>query len=556
MSLFPDVARPAAEGTKVTLARPIQSCIDWYARQSRVVRDLIVMGAIGLPIYGIAVWYDALDKFIELTNEPQNDKIDWLVLLVVFLGFAAKIYAVRRTIDLQLEVAERRKAQAEAYQLARHDVLTGLPNRRWFIEDFDKWAGPLPKGEACALLVLDLDNFKPINDVYGHRLGDEVLKVVARRLTRIAEGGSVARLGGDEFGVILRYPIDSDAPERLARRIVHELARPIPLAALSLQVGASVGVAVCAPYARGSDAMATRDGAPVETVLRQADMAMYRAKTEGRGSYRFFDGDMDDRLQQRVKPEGEIKSAIANGEIVPYYQPIVELSSRRIIGHEVLARWQHPTEGLLLPALFIPIAEDTGAIGALTDALLAQAVAETACGPSRIFLSANLSPRQFADRWLAQNILAVLARASFPPHRLVVEITETAVVRRLEEAKTTLESLRNFGVGIALDDFGTGYSGLYHLGELPIDAVKIDHSFVSHMLERRKDEKMVEAIVSLAHALGLGITAEGIETEAVRDRLIELGCGSGQGYLFGRPEPFATALSAAPDHAEVARQSA
>ena len=217
----------------------------WYARQSRMVRDLIVMGAIGFPLYLLAVWYDALDLFLVYTNEPQSDAIDWLVILFVFLGVAAKIYSVRRTIDLQREVVARRKAQAEAHQMARHDVLTGLPNRRRFIEDFNGSVEHLPPGAACAMFVLDLDNFKPINDVYGHRLGDEVLKVISRRLTEIAGGASVARLGGDEFGVTLQYQVGSDAPERLARQIVHELSRPIQLAALSLQVGASVGVATC-----------------------------------------------------------------------------------------------------------------------------------------------------------------------------------------------------------------------------------------------------------------------------------------------------------------------
>jgi diguanylate cyclase (GGDEF)-like protein len=516
---------------------PLRRLFAWYARQSRIVRDLIVMGAIGLPIYALAVWYDALDKFIELTNEPQNDKIDWLVLLVVFLGIAAKIYSVRRTIDLHVEVAERRKAQAEAHQLARHDVLTGLPNRRWFIEDFDKWAGPLPEGEACALLVLDLDNFKPINDVYGHRLGDEVLKVVARRLTRIAEGGSVARLGGDEFGVILRYPIGSDAPERLARRIVHEVAKPIPLAALSLQVGTSVGVAVCTPQTRGSDAMTRRDGAPVETVLRQADMAMYWAKAEGRGRYRFFDRSMDEKLQQKVELESEIRGAIAAGQIVPYYQPIVDLEHSRTVGFEVLARWMHPQRGVLEPEIFISIAEDTGMIGEMTDRLLERAMQDAKSWPEHISLFINFSPRQISDPNLAPRVLGLLTKIAFPPHRLVIEITESAVVQKLEDAKAVLQSLRNVGVRVALDDFGTGYSGLYHLRELDLDMIKIDRSFVAQMLAEPQEARMVKAVLSLGRALGLKTTAEGIESEEARELLLKLGCDTGQGFLFGKPEP-------------------
>ncbi len=291
------------------------------------------------------------------------------------------------------------------------------------------------------------------------------------------------------------------------------------------------------PDASDRNEMARRDGSQVETTLRQADMAMYRAKTEGRALYRFFDRDMDERLRQRVRLEREIKGAIAKGEIVPYYQPLVDLATQTAIGYEMLARWQHPTMGVLAPAVFIPIAEDTGSIGDLTYALLTQAVKDAKDWPSHLFLSMNLSPRQFADPWLSQRLLAILSAASFPPQRLEIEITETAVVQRLQEAKVTLQSLRNLGVRIALDDFGTGYSGLHHLRELHFDTIKIDRSFVSDMLQNAEDAKLVEAIVGLGHALGLQTTAEGIETEEVLDRLTELGCEVGQGFLFGRPEP-------------------
>jgi EAL domain-containing protein (putative c-di-GMP-specific phosphodiesterase class I) len=266
-------------------------------------------------------------------------------------------------------------------------------------------------------------------------------------------------------------------------------------------------------------------------------MAMYRGKTEGRGLYYFFDRDMDERLQMRVQLEREINGAIARGEIVPYYQPLVDLATQTTIGYEILARWLHPTRGVLPPLLFIPIAEDTGSIGALTYSLLAQAVKDAKDWPDHQFLSMNLSPRQFADPWLAQEILSILTAASFPAQRLEIEITETAVVQRLEEAKATLQSLRNLGVRIALDDFGTGYSGLHHLRELHLDTIKIDRSFVTEMLEKPEEAKLVEAIIGLGHVLGLKTIAEGIETQEVLDRLTELGCETGQGFLFGRPEP-------------------
>jgi len=517
---------------------PFKALSAWYTRQSRITKDLVLIGAIGLPVYFVARWYDALDKFLALTGQPESDATDWLIVLVVFLGIAAKMFSVRRVIDLRREVARRRQTEAEAYQMARIDVLTGLPNRRWFIEDYEKWLANAPEGEACALFVMDLDDFKPINDVYGHRLGDEVLKVVARRLTRIAEGGSVARLGGDEFGIILRYPKDSNAPERLARRIVHEIAKPIQLAALSLQVGTSVGISTGLPESdAGNLAMAERDGTRVETAVRQADMAMYWAKAEGRGRYRFFDRSMDERLQEKVELEGEIKAAIEAGQIVPYYQPIVGLDRSRIVGFEVLARWVHPKRGVINSDLFIPIAEDTGTINEMTDRLLEQAMHDAKNWPDHVYIAINFSPRQISDAGIVTRILALLTKMSFPAHRLVIEITENAVVQRLEDAKAALQALRNVGVRIALDDFGSGYSGLYHLRELELDAIKIDRSFVRQILDRPEEARMVKAMLSLSRALGLKTTAEGIESEQALVLLRKLGCDAGQGYLFGSPQP-------------------
>ncbi len=498
--------------------------------------------ALSVPVYAFLLWIDAYDLFFQYSRNHENYQLDEVVALLFFVGLAAIVFSARRIIDLRKEMQERRVAEGEAQRLARHDALTGLPNRRRFLEEFNSRASNLAEGERCAMFVIDLDYFKPINDLYGHRLGDEVLRVAAQRLVAIVEDrGVVARLGGDEFGIIMTVAgDDDDQPLRVARRIVHDIPRPIKLAALSLEVGASAGVSMYDPRHEASEGKYS-DGSPVETVLRQADMAMYRAKTEGRGGYRFFDSNMDERLQQRVRLEREIKGAVARGEIVPYYQPLVDLHTRETVGYELLARWLHPTMGVIEPDAFIPIAEDTGLIGALTDSMLARGVSDAKNWPAHIYLSVNLSPRQFADPLLAQRIMAILAEAGFPPQRLEIEITETAVVKRLEEAKATLKSLRNLGVRIALDDFGTGYSGLHHLRELQLDTIKIDQSFVTDMLKDAEDEKLVEAIVSLGRVLGLRTTAEGIETKAVLDKLIALGCDAGQGFLFGRPEPMTAA---------------
>ena len=515
-----------------------QRAAAWYRGRSRAQRDLLVILALALPLYAMIRTVDVVDQRYGRTLHTLFWEFGEVVGLLFCLGLAFMVFAWRRLSDLKSEIAQRQEAEREAHRLAHHDILTGLPNRRRFLEEFAACHASLTNDRVCALFVLDLDHFKPINDLYGHRLGDEVLRVVAKRLQRIVgDEGTVARLGGDEFGIIMPVSRDKNAQVRLARRIAHEIPKPIALAALVIEVGVSVGVAIDDQDIHTTDDIAARDGGEVETILRQADMAMYRAKTEGRGSYRFFDHDMDDRLQQRVKLESEIKGAISKNEILPYYQPIVELGSGTIIGYEILARWAHPTEGLVSPAVFIPIAEDTGVIGELSDNLLMRALADATVLPDNLFLSFNLSPRQFADPWLSQKILAALIRANFPPHRLEVEITETAVVMRLDEARTMLQSLRNVGVRVALDDFGTGYSGLHHLRELQLDAIKIDRSFVMNMLESPEDAKLVEAIIALGRVLGLDVTAEGIETERVRDRLLELGCKTGQGFLFGRPQP-------------------
>ncbi|MEZ5829313.1 MAG: EAL domain-containing protein [Hyphomicrobiales bacterium] len=512
----------------------------WLKGMPRAQRDLIVILALAVPVYALLIWADAFDSFFEFSRSHEDYQLDEFVALLFFIGLAAIVFSVRRILDLRSEIRQRRAAEDEAHRLARHDPLTGLPNRRRFLEEFNTRVSEAGAKDQCALFVVDLDYFKPINDLYGHRLGDEVLRVIARRLSDIVEDrGIVARLGGDEFGIVLPAT-DEDLPLRIARRIVHDIPRPIKLASLSLEIGTSVGVATWNRKAE-HDSSPVRDGSPVETVLRQADMAMYCAKADGRGGYHFFDKNMDERLQHRVRLEREISNAVERGEIIPYYQPLVDLHTRETVGYELLARWKHPVLGVIEPSEFIPIAEDTGVIGRLTDTLLIQGLKDAKEWPPHIYLTINLSPRQFADPLLAQRILGLLAEAAFPPGRLEIEIAETAVVQRLEEAKSTLKSLRNLGVRIALDDFGTGYSGLHHLRELQLDTIKIDQSFVTDMLNDEDDQKLVRAIVSLGHVLGLRTTAEGIETKDVLDKLLSLGCDTGQGFLFGRPEPMTAA---------------
>jgi diguanylate cyclase (GGDEF)-like protein len=517
----------------------IAAIANWFRNASRARRDLVIIAVAAVPLYILILVGDAFDVVFSWVVKHASYELEEFLALLFCLGLAAIVYGYRRVGDLRQEVSQRQRAEEEARWLARHDPLTGLPNRRRLLEDFQSLAGALAPEQSCALFLIDLDRFKPINDLFGHRLGDEVLRVVARRLRDlVGDQGIVARLGGDEFGILLRFAKGDDLPVRLARRLVFDVPKPIPLAALSVEVGVSLGATIVDPEkAKMRGAASRRDRrATVETALRQADMALYRAKLEGRGSYRFHDSEMDENLQQRVQLEREIKGAIARGEIVPYYQPLVDLKTERTVGYEVLARWHHPTRGVLEPSLFIPIAEDTGSIADLTCALLARSVSDAKSWPDHIFISINLSPRQFADLLLPQRILGILEMGGFTPLRLEVEITETAVVHSLDDAKKILQKLRDAGVKIALDDFGTGYAGLYHLRDLQLDSIKIDRSFISKMLDKSEEGKIVEAMISLAHTLGLQVTAEGVETEEVAAKLLELGCETGQGFFFGAPD--------------------
>ena len=501
--------------------------------KSEACLDALIVAALVAPVFILTDYYNGFERLYQATRSYEDWQLDEIVTVVVFLGLASLLYAIRRLRQSRREIARRRATEDQADHLARHDVLTGLPNRRSFLEELGGLAASVPP-QSSAVFIVDLDRFKPINDLYGHRLGDEVLRVVATRIRKIVgDQVLIARLGGDEFGILMHFADDKDGPSRVARRIVYDLAEPIRLAALSLQVGASVGIAIYAPETKRGQ-LTKQDGNAVETVIRQADMAMYRAKTGGRGAYHFFEQEMDDQLQQRIQLEREIRSAIQTGQIVPYYQSLIDLRNGEVLGFEVLARWQHPTRGLIQPAILIPIAEDTGTISEMTYALLRQAIADASTWPSHFTISINLSPRQFADKWLAPRIFAILTEHSFDPHRLEIEITENALIENLDETKVVLELLRKLGVRVALDDFGSGYSGLYHLRQFKLDTIKIDRSFVTEMLSNPEDGKLVEAIVRFSHALGLAATAEGIETVEVKRPVEGAGLQHRTGFLLQR----------------------
>lgn len=434
--------------------------------------------------------------------------------------------AIGELLRVERDVERQAQAMAKAESLAKQDLLTGLGNRRALMEQFDgRTDHPSAK---FALILIDLDRFKPINDTYGHLVGDRVLQIVAQRLRKTVRGDSaIVRLGGDEFAVLTSPEGKADVGDdvrRLADRILHVLTRPIAIDDVHVSVGASIGVA-----------MYPKDAENAQELLHLADATMYRAKKK-RGEVQFFDASMDESIRQKASLEAALKAAIATEKIEPHYQPIVRLGTGEICGHEVLARWTHEQKGSVSPQLFIPLAEDAGLIDDLFWALLRKACNEHLRAGLTTSLSVNLSAAQTKDPMFPQRLLKAMTAIGFPMQRLEVEVTETAMISDLERARALLQSLRNLGVRIALDDFGTGYSSLVLLRDLPIDKVKIDKSFVGG-IDFEANATIIEAILGMALALNLQVTAEGIENPGVARLLRAKGCTFGQGYLFGKAQP-------------------
>ncbi|MEI9964281.1 MAG: EAL domain-containing protein [Caulobacteraceae bacterium] len=429
-------------------------------------------------------------------------------------------------------------AEREARRLALEDPLTGLPNRRQFEEALKTALGSPPRaGGSHGVLLLDLNGFKRVNDVHGHPVGDEVLSHVGNRLkAAMRESDLVARLGGDEFAVLAPHLAGPEAATGVALRIIEHLKDPITIDGRKHSVGSAIGIA-----------LAPQDADSRDEVMRRADIALYRAKGEGRFALRFFEPEMDASVRERDRIECELRLAMDAGDIQPFYQPIVDLKTGAIIGFEALARWTHAELGVIDPSRFIPIAEDCGLIGELTDQLLERACRDAAAWTAPVVLSFNISPVQLRDQSLGLRILGVLARAKLPPHRLEIEITESALVQDLAAAQTVLGALREAGVKIALDDFGTGYSSLYHLRNFKLDKIKIDRSFVEAMCVDPESAAIVKALIGLGSGLSLAVTAEGVESAEQQSLLVADGCLQAQGFLFSRALPAAEAAALLPD---------
>jgi diguanylate cyclase (GGDEF)-like protein/PAS domain S-box-containing protein len=428
------------------------------------------------------------------------------------------------------DIAERKRAEAQIARLAHYDPLTDLPNRVLFQKSLSEaLARAARRSDFLAVHFIDLDRFKTVNDTLGHPVGDDLLRAAAERLRAcVRDGDTVGRLGGDEFAVVQTELDGLDGATRLASRIVEAMAEPFDIQGHHVVIGASVGVAV-----------APSDGVLSDELLKKADMALYRAKADGRGAFHFFERAMDEKLQERRALELDLRAALVNGEFELYYQPLYNLAANAVIGCEALLRWSHPLRGMISPAEFIPLAEEIGLIVPLGEWVLRTACAQAATWPDPIRLAVNLSPAQFRDRQLVSTVISALAASGVAAERLELEITESVLLQDNAANMAILHDLKALGVRISMDDFGTGYSSLSYLRSFPFDKIKIDQTFVRDILEDSDALAIIKAVLDLGASMGVVTTAEGVETLEQMDELRLLGCAEVQGYFISRPAPAA-----------------
>jgi diguanylate cyclase (GGDEF)-like protein/PAS domain S-box-containing protein len=425
------------------------------------------------------------------------------------------------------DITERRSAEAKISYMANHDALTDLPNRVLFHEQLAQALASMKREESLAVFCLDIDNFKSVNDTLGHPVGDVLLREAAGRLRQcIREGDVVARLGGDEFAIVGQGASQPSDATVLAKRLIDVIGAPYDLDGQQVVVGLSVGIAV-----------APSDGTDPRQLLRNADMALYRAKLDGRSIYRFFEPTMDASMQARRTLELDLRKALANREFELFYQPFVNIRTGEISGFEALIRWPHPQRGMVLPLDFIPLAEETGLIVPIGEWVLREACTEAARWPPHLKVAANLSPIQFKSKTLMPAVMTAIATSGLSPNRLELEITESVLLQDGEATLALLHQLRDLGIRISMDDFGTGYSSLSYLRKFPFDKIKIDQSFIRDMAGRRDNLAIVRAIIAMGASLGIATTAEGVETREQLEQLRAEDCTEAQGYFFSPPKP-------------------
>nr|MBA3518104.1 EAL domain-containing protein [Hyphomicrobiales bacterium] len=425
------------------------------------------------------------------------------------------------------DVTEQRRAQARIAHMARHDGLTNLPNRYAFRERIQEALDAPHAGGMLAVMCLDLDHFKEVNDTLGHPTGDALLCAAGDRLAAcVRDTDMVARIGGDEFAILQFAVATPDDADRLGGRIIEAMHKPFQIEGEIVYATASLGIALSPLH-----------GDDPDVLMKSADLALYAAKSDGRRTYRFFESEMGERLTSRHAMERDLRQALAARQFQLHYQPVVQLSTMTITGFEALLRWTHPEQGSIPPSKFIPIAEDAGLITEIGRWVLQEACADAAEWPAELKVSVNLSAAQFATGDIEADVVAALRGAKLGPDRLVVEITESLLLSDNKGTLDTLHRLKGLGIDIAMDDFGTGYSSLSYLRKYPFDKIKIDRAFVSQAGRGKESAAIIQTIVQLGNSLGMTTVAEGIETEQDLEMLLAVSCPEGQGYLFSRPVP-------------------
>lgn len=462
------------------------------------------------------------DRIVNLISLGQTSTIhieatDGRVIRVINAPLASGGWIVTHE-----DVTSHKKAEDQIAFMANHDILTSLPNRSMFMGQLEQTLRLNPRNKIIAVMFLDLDNFKGINDTLGHHVGDELLKTVASRITGcLRDTDLVARFGGDEFVVAVPYLAKPGEVAALATRIRDAIAEPCDLGEHQVVIDSSVGIALY-----------PSDGREASQLLKNADMALYSAKGSGRGTYRFFENAMDTRMAARRILELEIRKAFVNGEFEVHYQPLINLERNEISGCEALLRWNHPERGYISPDVFVPVAEEIGLIGRIGEWVIRIACQEAASWPGDVAISVNISPVQFRSQNLLQIITQALAMSGLEPSRLDIEITEATLMEQTDETVAILNNMRKLGVKIVMDDFGTGYSSLSYLQKFPFNKIKIDQSFVRNLGDSEESLAIIRAVTGLADSFHMSTTAEGVETEQQRSIVTSLGCTEMQGYLF------------------------
>ncbi|SNS68941.1 putative bifunctional diguanylate cyclase/phosphodiesterase [Sphingopyxis indica] len=497
-----------------------------WNRSEGAKRDVLAGGIVVAAILLFVGTGSSVMQSVVRTIAGFGGGTDRVLATMLILNIALILFGWRRYDDLNREIRERTAAEKRARYLADTDPLTGYLNRRALLAQGQALiARAASEHRHVALFLLDLDHFKTVNDIHGHVAGDRVLQIAAERISAILPPSATkARLGGDEFVAMLVFePAARPDIEALAGQLVTALEEPVPYDARRIRIGCSLGIA-----------LATEASATMETLVRQADIAMYHCKDEGRNRYIWFQTGMEMAVQVRNQIENGIREGMPRGEFIPYFEPQVDIASGRLIGFEMLMRWDSPEYGMILPERFIPVAEESGLIGELSLHVIREAMESAKAWDPAVSLAVNISPQQLKDPWFSQKLTKLLVETGFPASQLEVEITESSLFENLPLVRSIVTSLKNQGVSLALDDFGTGYSSLSHLRALPFDRIKIDRSFITAMRGSADAQAIVVAIMRLGESLAMPITAEGVEDEATAIELTRLGCTKGQGWHYGR----------------------